>query len=238
MSTNSKSGAAVDFFWALREAAKCLRRGAQLRRLYCGGADAQWGGLLEQYRQLGGQLSNLRELAVWGATAALLRAVSAVASAAPHLACLEFDFTEGLFRMELLPISSASLESITVTAFKASDEAPPPPLVLTLLPGCTRLQQVLVKFPEWLTVEGAAVKIRCHPPSPACIVPVELHAGTAAHIGTRGVNESHLRIVGVQFLPGPPPPQDVPGYTVLHACHAAGPQQPLVWGHLVMPGLL
>ena len=235
-------GVAVDFFWALREAAKCIRRGAQLRRLSCGRADAylqpaQWGGMVEQFRQLGGQLSSLRELHVTGGTQWLLRALGAVASSAPRLTCLQFSFTETLPRMELPPISSASLESVTVTVFKPSDEAPAPPLVLTFLPGCTRLQEVLVRIPKAYTVEGTAAKIRCHCSSPTCIVPLDVHPGTAENIGWEG-DCSHLSIVGVQFLPGPPSPQDVPGHTVLHACHAAGPQQPLKWGHLVMHGFL
>ena len=241
ITVNGNNGAvAVDLFWVLREAAKCIRRGAQLHRLTCCSAEAhlqpaQWGGLVEQFRQLGGQLSSLRELAVWGGTERLVRALGAVASSAPHLTCLEFAFTERLPRMELPPISSASLESVTVTVFKPSDEAPAPPLVLTFLPGCTRLQEVLVRIPKAYTVEGTAAKIRCHCSSPTCIVPLDVHPGTQ---DKHGINNTHLSIVGVQFLPGPPAPQGVPGHTVLHACHAAGPQQPLKWGHLVMPGFL
>jgi hypothetical protein len=241
ITVNGNNGAvAVDLFWVLREAAKCIRRGAQLHRLTCCSAEAhlqpaQWGGLVEQFRQLGGQLSSLRELAVWGGTERLVRALGAVASSAPHLTCLEFAFTERLPRMELPPISSASLESVTVTVFKPSDEAPAPPLVLTFLPGCTRLQEVLVRIPKAYTVEGTAAKIRCHCSSPTCIVPLDVHPGTQ---DKHGINNTHLSIVGVQFLPGPPAPQGVPGHTVLHACHAAGPQQPLKWGHLVMHGFL
>ena len=50
----------VDLFWALSEAVKCIRRGAQLRRVTCRHAEAcmqpaQWGAsLAEQHGQLGG----------------------------------------------------------------------------------------------------------------------------------------------------------------------------------------
>ena len=231
----------VDLSWALREAAKCIRRGAQLRRLTCYPAElylqpAQWGADLdEQYRRLGGQLSSLRELEVKGGTEQLLSALGAIASSAPHLTCLNFGFMERLPRMELPPISSATLESITVTVLKPSNEAPPPPLVLTFLPGCTRLTTVLVGFTRDFTVEGAAAKIRCHCSSPTCIVPMDVLAGAAEHQRVHGY--SGLSQVGVRLLPGPPSTQAVP-YTVLHACHAAGPQQPLMWGHLVMHGIL
>ena len=66
----------VDFFWALREAAKCIGHGAHLYKLSCIYAVAslqpvQWGASLEeQHRWLGGQFHNLRELEVWGATGA------------------------------------------------------------------------------------------------------------------------------------------------------------------------
>ena len=123
----------VDFFWVVSEAVKCIKRGAQLRRLTCRYAEAclqpsQWGASLdEQYRRLGGQLSGLPELVVWGSTKQLLSAVGAVISAAPHLTCVKFTFTEWLPCMELPPICSASLESMIVTVdVEPSDEAPPP----------------------------------------------------------------------------------------------------------------
>ena len=111
-----------------------------------------------------------------------------------------------------------------------ADDGPLPPVVLTFLPGCTRLQEVLVQFNNNDGIEGTDVRIRCHPCSPSCIVPL-------------GVNEyaTGYSKVGVQLLQGTPPPQGVQSYTVLHVCHAIGPlgpQQPFLWCHAVMPGLL
>ena len=242
----------VDLFWALREAMKCIRSGAQLRTLSCYQADAylqpaQWGpSLNEQFRRLGGQLSTVQELEVWGCTENLLSALGALISSAPHLICVKFTITEWLPRMELSPIRSTSLESITVTVLEEpsdeepSDEPLPPrvaPLVLTFLPGCTRLRKVLVRlFNENLT-EGPAAKIRCHSGSPTCVVPMDVHSRAAEHMRVHGYASGYSE-VGVHLLPGPPSPQNVPGYTILYACHAAGPQQPLLWGHVVMPGLL
>ena len=238
----------ADLFWVLREAVRCIRGGAQLRTLSCHQADAplqpaRWGASLdEQYRRLGGQLSTLRELEVWGSTEDLLRALGAVVSSAPHLSCVKVTITEWLPRMELYPISSASLQSITVTIDEPSshcDTTPPPPVVLAFLPGCTRLQHVCVHFVGDL-VESTAVKIRCHPCSPSSILPVDVHARAAdrwCHSCGHG-DACCVTEVGVQFLPGPPSPPGVQGYTVLCECHAIGPQQPLVWDHAVMPGLL
>ena len=85
----------INFFWALQEAVKCVERGARLHKLSCICAVAflqhtQWGASLdEQHRWLGGQLSGLRELEVWGAEKQLLSAVGAVASAAPSLVRLD-----------------------------------------------------------------------------------------------------------------------------------------------------
>ena len=79
----------VDLFWALSEAAKCIRRGAQLRIVECRHVEArmqpaQWGAsLVKQYRRLGGQLSGLQGLEVWGCTEQLLSALVAVISSAP-----------------------------------------------------------------------------------------------------------------------------------------------------------
>ena len=237
-------GVMVDFFWALSEAAKCIRSGAQLRRLSCYPAHAclqpaQWAASLdEQYRRLGGQLSSLRELEVWGDTQRLLNALFAVVSSAPHLTFVNLTIMEWQSGMELPPICSASLESISVTAHDSSGEVPIPPLVLTFLPGCTRLQKALVRLPNGLTTEGTAVKIRCHCGSPTSVVPMDVHACAAEHRRVHGYACSFFSAVGVHFLPGSASLQGAPSYTVLHSCHAAGPQQPLTWGHVVMPGIV
>ena len=243
-----EGGDDVDFFWALREVMKCIRRGAQLRKVTCYQADAylqpaQWGASLdEQFRRLGGQLSTLQELAVWGGTEQLLIALVAVLSSAPNLTCVKFTLMEWLPCMELPPICSASLVSISVTVDgEPSDEPPPPrvtPLVLTFLPGCTQLQQVLVQITDEDLTEGTTVKIRCHSGSPTCVVPMDVHARAAEQMRVYGY-ASGFSEVGVQFLPGPSSAQGVQrAYTVLYACHAAGPQQPLTWGHVVVPGFL
>lgn len=100
--------------------------------------------------------------------------------------------------------------------------------MLTFLPGCTRLQKVLVRveFVE-APMEGTAVKIRCHSASPTQIVPLGVHE-----------NVGRFSTMGVRILPAPSSPQGVQGYTVLSSCHAAGPEQPLMWGHVVMRGVL
>ena len=221
-----------EFFWALREAMKCVRRGAQLHRMMymCIGAPlqpAQWGASLdEQYRRLGGQLSSLRELEVWGESEPLRCALSAVVSSAPSLTRVTFGIIGRLPHMELPAICSASLETFIVDVTIYLEEPPLPAVVLTFLPGCTRLQQALVRIGGAPT-EGHAVKIRCHSASPTCIVPLGVHEDARARSE-----------VGVRFLPGPPSPQGVQSYTVLCACHAAGPQQPLKWGHVVMRGVM
>ena len=233
----------VDFFWVLSQAVKCIRRGAQLRSMTCRYTEAdlqpaQWGASLdEQYRRLGGQLSSLTELVVWGGTERLLSALCAVISSAPHLTCVHFTTMKWLPRMEFSPICSASLESFTVAVRGPSNEVMAPPLVLTFLPGCTRLQEVLVQLPNKYLTEGTGAKIRCHPCSPTCIVPMDVLARAEEHRRMYGC--ARLSEVGIQFLPGPPSPQGVQrAYTVLYTCHAAGPQQPLMWGHIVVPGLL
>ena len=236
----------VDLFWVLRQAAKCIRRGAHLRRLTCYQAEAYlqpagWGANLdEQYGRLGGQLSRLQELEVWGCTEQLLSALGAVISSAPHLTCVEITITEWLPCMKLPPVCSASLETITMTFDEAPrNEAPLPreaPLVLTFLPGCTRLKHVLVRVSNGDLAEGTAAKIRCHSGSPMCVVPMDVHARGAEHRRVHGY-ASQFSEMGVELLPGPlSPPSVQRAYTVLHACHAAGPQQPLRWGHVVVPG--
>ena len=231
----------VDLFWALREAVKCVSRGAQLRNMTCRYAvahlqPAQWGASLdEQYRLLGGQLSGLRELEVWGVESvedSLLSAVSAVVSSAPSLVGLKLSLYDMLPHLELPAISSASLESFAVDVFMSGNVAVLPPVVLTFLPGCTRLRQVLVGFVDEHPNEGTVVKIRCHSGSPTCIVPLGLHASQAGRVRT------DFGEVGVELLPGPPCPQGVQSHTVLHICHFVGPQQAFVWCHAVVPGFL
>ena len=225
-------GGDVDFFWALQEAAKCAGRGAQLQSLICDCAvahlqPAQWGASLEeQHRRLGGQLGSLRELEVWGNQQELLSAVGAVASAAPSLVRLEINIMGFLIRAEVSPIRSASLESITVDwGYAHRPDLPAPQLLLTLLPGCTRLREVVIHF-LGRPVEGAAVKIHCHCGSQRCIVPEEVYAGI------------HSEMLVVKFVRPPSSEQGVRECTVLHACHAAGPEQAPLWGRTVMPGIL
>ena len=236
-------GECVDFFWALREAAKCSGRGAQLRRLTCECArahlqPAQWGASLdEQHRRLGGQLGSLRELEVWGVQEQLLSAVGAIASAAPSLGRLVIIMKDPMPRVEVSPICSASLESIRVGwGFGHRPELPPPEVLLTLLPGCTRLGEVVVHF-SGKPVEGAAVKIRCHGFSRRCIVPVDGYAHNYKR-APEEVNVDTVSIVRVRFLQRPPSEQGVQECTVLYGCHVAGPEEPPMWGHAVMPGIL
>ena len=158
----------VDIFRELLIAVKCVRRGAQLHRLICKCAvaflqPAQWGANLEeQHKRLGGQLGSLKELVVMGAQEQVLSAVGAIASAAPSLTRLCVIITHELPRVEILPICSASLESIRVEReFYHRPGRPPPQVLLTLLPGCTRLQEVVVRF-RGEPFEGNAVRIRCH----------------------------------------------------------------------------
>ena len=237
----------LDLFWFLSEAVKCIRRGAPLRKLTCTYTEAylqppQWGATLnEQYRRLGGQLSSLRELEVSGDTEKVLSALCAVASSAPHIACVKFTTGEWLPLLEELPpIHSASLESITFIVDEPSwlsHGLPRPPPVLTFLHGCTRLQRVLLRLPKAYRTEGTAAKIRCHSGSQACVVPIDVHARAAECRRVLGY-VGNFNEVCVEILPGPPSPQGVQSYTVLYTCHAAGPQQPLVWGHAVVPGFV
>lgn len=161
-----------------------------------------------------------------GGECELLRcALSAVVSSAPSLTRVTFRIINGLPHMELPAICSASLENVTVDVIDYLEEPPLPAVVLTFLPGCTRLQQVLVRI-NGAPTEGYAVKIRCHSASPTRIVPLGVRENA------RGGSD-----MGVRFLPGPPSPQEE-SYTVLSACHAAGPQQPLQWGHVVTRGVI
>ena len=222
-------GNSFKFSWVLREAVRCIGRGAQLHKLmcHCGQAylqPAQWGASLdEQHRRLGEQLGGLRELEVWVAQEQLLSAICTVASAAPCLTRLKIVITYPPPHVKVSPICSASLKSIRVEwGLYNRPELPPPMVLLTLLPGCTRLQEVVVHF-NGRPIEGAAVRIRCHCCSRGCIVPVDGYGGV--------VND-----VGVNFLP--PSELGVQECTVLYACHSAGPEQARVWGHAVMPGIL
>ena len=211
-------GSPVDFFWALLEAAKCAGRGAQLRKVICGRAEAhlqpaQWGASLEdQHRRLGCQLTGLRVLKVTGDQEQLLSAVGAVASAAPSLVRPEVVIWGSLSCMEVSPVCSASLESIRLVwrSYDSPNQSPPQ-VLLTLLSGCTRLQEAVVHF-KGKPIEGAAVKIRCHCCSQKRILPGEWCAGDDAY-------------AFVRFLHAPCSEQGVQECTVLYACRAAGPEQ-------------
>ena len=231
----------VDFFWALLEAAKCAGRGAQLHRLICDCAEAylqpaQWGASLdEQHRRLGVQLGCLRELEISGAQEQLLSAVGAVASAAPSLVSLKVTVTDSPPWVEVSPICSASLQSIRVEwGHTHRPELPAPRVLLTFLPGCTRLQEVIVHF-MGQPVEGATVKIRCHCCSQRCIEPVYGYARfyneTPEEVYAGAYND-----IFVKFLHRPSPEQGVHEYTVLYSCHAAEPEQRPLCFHAVLPG--
>ena len=240
----------VDFFWALQEAVVCIRRGAQLHKLICHFTavhlqHAQWGAsLAEQHRRLGCQLGSLRELEVWGVMGngndQLLSAVGAIASAAPSLTRLEIVIMDPPPSVEVSPICSASLESIRVewrTDLYRCCELRPPQLLLTFLPGCTRLQEVVVVVPFMDgPIEGAAFKIRCHCCSRRCIVPVAVYAKDSWHSNI--VFEDEEMYAVVNFVHAPSSKQGVQACTVLYACHADGPEQDALWGHAVMPGIL
>ena len=217
----------MDFFWALDEAMRCIRGGAKLHRLYSSGTEAmlqpaRWGASLhEQYRQLGAQLSGLKELDVWGHRTPLLTALSAVASSAPSLTRLVIG-SDGFPCMELPPICSASLESLVFMDYEPqhSYDELVLPVILTALPGCIRLREVLVRR-RFGSMEGAVIKIHCHCRSQRCIVPLDVGDGC---------NQG----VGIELLPSPAS-ADVQGYTVLYRCQAAGPEQPPCWGCVVAP---
>ena len=149
----------TSFFWALHEAVKCVRRGAQLHKLICGRVEvrlqpAQWGASLdEQHNRLGGQLGSLRELKVWGVHEQLLSTVCAVASAAPSLVRLEIVMQTPSWsrapRREVLSICSASLKNIRMewqVDSRPVAELPPLQVLLMFLPGCTQLQEVIVQI--------------------------------------------------------------------------------------------
>jgi hypothetical protein len=230
----------VDLKWLLLEAMKCIRSGAQLQSLTCANASPSchpegvpWGASsVEHYSQLGGQLRGLKALSVFGRATTLLSATAAVACSAPDLTRLEFRVEDMRLDFTLPPICSASLQSITGRFNLEGHRVPAATVILTILPGCTELRDVHVQFYRSLyascdrpeVVEGTSVKIRCHCTSQSCIKPLDASAG--------------LGEVGMHFLPMPPSSQGVQAYTVNFTCHAAGPEEPLKWGHVVMPGVL
>ena len=87
----------MDLFYALIQAVKCIKRGAQLHTVVSRMTEAslqptQWGATLEeQYRRLGAQLHGLKALEVRGRGDPLRSAITAVASSAPSLTRLNGD---------------------------------------------------------------------------------------------------------------------------------------------------
>ena len=231
---DTSGGTGTDLAWVLLEALKCIRSGAKLRSLTCTNTSPSsypegmgWGASsVAYYRDLGGHLRGLQDLFVHGKAWTLLNAIGALACSAPNLTRLQFRVGGHPDDMELPPVSSASLKSITGRFELHSYEGPPPTVVLTFLPGCTQLHDVRVRVQLFDRVpkEGTSVKIRCHCSTRDSITPVDACAG--------------LDGVGVQFLPMPPSPQGVQAYTVIYTYHAAGPEQAVKWGHVVMPGVL
>ena len=110
-----------------------------------------------------------------------------------------------------------------------------PSLLLTFLPGCTQLRDVLVQFET--PPEGASVKIRCHCDSECCILPFVGHAELFDDELPWDM-PAGLEEVGVRLLPTPASTQAVQPYRVLFTWHAAGPEQAPKWGHVIMPGVL
>ena len=139
--------------------------------------------------------------------------------------------------MEVSPICSASLKSISGLCIVTGPTFPPAPVTLTFLPGCTQPRDVHVQFYHMLR-EGASVKIRCHCHSQGCIVPFEGHADLISDAPWRW--RAGLEEVGVRFLPTPAgaSPQDVQPYTVLFTWHTPGPEEAPEWGHVIMPSVL
>ena len=232
----------ADLEWVLHEAAKCIRGGAQLRSLtytkinssYPEPEGVPWGASSDaHYQKLGEQLSSVKDLSVCGSGPTLLSAIGAVACSAPSLIRLKL-YNEGRHGMELPPICSASLSSIT-GLYNLNPHAPPPPVILTFLPGCTQLRDVRVQFYD-RPGEGASVNIRCHCNSQSCIVPFE---GRAEFTDEWPLYvRPGLEEVGVRFLPAPASPQGAQPYTVLFTWHAAGPEQAPKWDHVVIPVVL
>ena len=221
----------VDLQWLLLEAVKGIGSGAQLRSLTCTNSTPSshpawtpWGASsVARYRELAEQLRGLQDLTLHGSATTLLSAIGAVAGSAPDLTRLEFGVDKELDDLEIPPICSASLKSVTAR-YSAGNRVPPPPVILSFLPACTKLRDVRVGFCTDGAVagpgEGTSIKIRCHCTSRRCIMPLDACAG--------------LDDVGVRVLPLPPSSQGVQAYTVTFTCHAAGPK----WGHVVRRGFL
>ena len=142
--------------------------------------------------------------------------------------------------MKIPAIGSPSLEIVTVFSQETCRRVPPPPLLMTFLPTCFRLQEVRVQ--SWgEPPEGTAVKIRCYSCSPRNIVPLDAYA-RQAEAALLHPHSLLLHEVGAEFLPMPCSPLDFPegleAYSIAYAYHAAGHEQPPVWGHVVMPDLI
>ena len=233
----------VDLKWVLLEAVTGIRSGAQLRSLTCFDSvpsshpeGMPWGASsLAHYLELAEQLRGLTDLSVYGSASELLSAVGALACAGPDLTRLEFGVDEELEvldDLEIPPICSASLKSFTGRFYLMSHEGPPPPVILTFLPGCTQLHDVHVQVRYnciTLPKKGAFVKIRCYS-SQQCIVPLE--------DCVRLINGFPLSEVAVRFLPVLPSSKGVMAYTVIFTCHATGPVRALKWSHVIKPGFL
>ena len=223
----------VDLQWLLLEAGKS---GAQLRSLTCPTASASshpegmlWGASsVARYKKLAEQLRGLKDLSVHGNATTLVSAIGVIACSAPDLTHLDFEFPVGvgLNDFELPTICSASLRSITGRFRLTGYRMPPPPVIINFLPGCTKLRVVLVQLHDnhHMPVEGTSIRIRCHCTSQRCIMPLDACTG--------------LEVVGVRFLPMLPASQVMQAYTIIFACHAAGPEQALNWYHVVVPGVL
>ena len=158
-----------------------------------------WGASSDaHHRELGKQLSGLKDLIVHGQGTTLLRAISATACSAPILTGLRFCVNEGKDDLELPPICSASLKSITGLNSLTGLEAPPPPVILTILVGCTQLRDVHVLFLNMPKV-GTCVKICCQCHSRACMVSLEGHAASIDDPPSGSC--AGLSEVGVRLMP-------------------------------------
>ena len=212
----SSDGDLLYLNWVLLEAAKCIRGGAQLRSLTCANtvpsshpAWVPWGASsVAYYRDLGEQLSSLKDLFVSGRGGTLLSAIGAVACSAASLTHLEFDIKEVMngMELELPPVSSASLESVVGRYNLTGRMLPPPPVIMTFLCGCPRLREVRVQFSS-TPKEGTSVRIRCRCNSPWCIAPFEKRGEFVD--GSPSDMHAGLEEVGVRFMPRPVSPQGV-----------------------------
>ena len=237
---DSSINSIADLNWALLEAAKCIRGGAQLRsstydNLLSSPQGMPWDASSNApYRELGEQLSGLTDLSVSGKGPTIFHAIGAIASTAPSLTRLMI-FARGPIGMALPLICSASLKSITGLCWLTDLYARPQPLTMTILPACTQLRDVHVHFHD-RPYEGASVKIRCHCNSQRCFVPFVRRSVLIDEVPwsqRRGKEE-----VGVRFMPMPASPMGVQPYTVLFTYQPAGPEQGHEWGHVIMPDVL